>query len=395
MAEVNRYDFSRLDNVERTPSGGLRIPANLTRVGVFTYRFPDGSVRRELRHPDHVFKEDSLKTLRDAPVTDLHPPEKVTPSNYGKYTRGHISEYGHNDTHVTGVLAVQDADLIQKIDAKERQELSMGYRCDLDWTSGEYNGEKYDAIQTNIKYNHAAIGPEKWGRAGSTVALRLDSCDAFSEPYIGQESRKQDIMKTIRLDGADYECGSDAHLAKLDSMHKEVVQAMQSTIDKEKGRADGLAAELATVKAKLEKAIDPARIDAAVQARVQLETDARKVLGPDVKLDGKTEREVMLAVLKIDAKDAEGKSDDYLRGRFDTAVAGQAGSQRRDSRSIAHALDVAGGGHPADGIHRKQDSGEGEERGNITNIDAAEAYKRQRKDNYDIGRKPLPGTVQK
>lgn len=395
MAE--RYDFARLDNIERTPSGGLRIPANLSRTGVLTYHFPDGSVRRELRHPKHVFKEDSIKSLRDAPVTDLHPPEMVTPSNYGKYNKGHISDYGHTDTHVTGTLAVQDADLIQKIDAKDRQEISMGYRCDLDWTPGEYNGEKYDAIQTNIKYNHVAIGPEKWGRAGSTVALRLDSCDAFSEPHIGQESRKQDIMKTIRLDGADYECGSDAHLAKLDSMHKEVVASMSTQLEREKGRADGLAAENATLKTKLAAAEDPARIDSAVQTRVKLESDARAVLGPDVKLDGKTEREIMLAVLKLDAKAAEGKSDDYLRGRFDTAVAGQAGSQRRDARSIAHALDVAGGGHPPDGVHRRQDSGEeqGSGEGNVTRIDASESYKRQRKDNYDIGRKPLPGTVQK
>jgi hypothetical protein len=395
MSEVTRYDFSRLDNIERTPSGGLRIPGNLTRIGVLEYKFPDGSVRRELRHPDHVFKADSLKTLRDAPVTDLHPPEMVKPENYSRYSRGHISDYGHTDTHVTGTLAVQDADLIKKIDAKERQEISMGYRCDLDHTPGVFNGEKYDAIQTNIRYNHVAIGPEKWGRAGSSVALRLDSCDAFSEPHIGQESRKPDIMKTIRLDGADYECGSDAHLAKLDSMHKEVVQSMQTQLDKEKGRADGLAAELATVKTKLATAEDPARIDTAVQARVKLETSARKVLGPDAKLDGLSERAIMLNVLKLDEKAVEGKSDDYLRGRFDTATAGEGGTQRRDSRSISHALDVAGGGHPPDGVRRQDGQQQDGDGSNVTRIDAVESQKKNRKELHNAGRAPLPGTVQK
>jgi len=75
--KVQRYDQGRFDagTLKRDAVGALRFDARLTRTGVFAYRMPDGSVRRELRHPDHVFKPDSLKSLALATLTLRHPQE--------------------------------------------------------------------------------------------------------------------------------------------------------------------------------------------------------------------------------------------------------------------------------------------------------------------------------
>ncbi len=64
-------------------------------------------------------------------------------------------------------------------------------------------------------------------------------------------------------------------------------------------------------------------IAARVTARVSLVESARKVL-PEIKADGMTDRDLKVAVLTAadSSFKAEGRSDDYLTGRFDTVVAG-------------------------------------------------------------------------
>ena len=177
-AAVQRFDFASIrSKPTRTPQGFLRIDANLTRVGVLLYRNEDGTVRRELRLPEEVFRDDSLTTLGGAPVTDLHPSDGlVSPVNVRELQRGHVSEsIEHDERFVNAPVIVQDQALIEMVEKGERKELSPGYTCHLDETPGEWNGEKYDAIQRDIVYNHLAIGPKGWGRSGSEVALKMDS----------------------------------------------------------------------------------------------------------------------------------------------------------------------------------------------------------------------------
>ena len=67
-------------------------------------------------------------------------------------------------------ITVTDAETISKIESGKQVELSCGYDLDLIEESGSYNGEHYDAIQTNIKYNHVAS--VKAGRAGAKITQR-------------------------------------------------------------------------------------------------------------------------------------------------------------------------------------------------------------------------------
>lgn len=181
---VRRLDFASCEFTHRndrdTPQGGLVARANLTRTGVFTYRNADGSARRELRHPDEVFEKESLDSLAHAPLTDDHPSSKVTPDTWRQDAIGHVS--GRPEPageFVASDIRIQHGPAIAKATAKppKLQEASCGYDCLYDPTPGEYKGERYDGVQRRIRYNHVALGPPGWGRAGSDVRMRLDGGD--------------------------------------------------------------------------------------------------------------------------------------------------------------------------------------------------------------------------
>jgi hypothetical protein len=188
MAErVFRFDLASggISERRRTPQGGLVAKANFTRTGVFTYRMPDGSSRRELRHPDEVMHPESLATYPGAPITIDHP-GRVTPENWRDVTVGHVAHGVRADGQfVTGEAHLQDARAIDQAERGDLRELSCGYTCDIDPTPGEYQGEKYDVAQRNIRINHVAAGPAGWGRMGPDARLKLDSAEAVSGEHGG------------------------------------------------------------------------------------------------------------------------------------------------------------------------------------------------------------------
>lgn len=177
---VRRFDYGQLGEIERTSQGFLKIPGFATRVGVFTYIGADGSVRRELRHPDDVMAPESLKTLKYAPVTIEHPPEMVTPENVDEYRVGHTTERVEvNRDLVETDFIVESQQAIDAIERDGMRETSAGYQADIVEEKGDFNGAPYDFRQKNIRYNHVAI--VRRGRAGPEVRLRLDSSDAIMQ----------------------------------------------------------------------------------------------------------------------------------------------------------------------------------------------------------------------
>ena len=64
LRKVRRLDSIKLDAADKTyftDEGYLIDHPILTSCGIFEYTNPDGSIRRELRLPEHVFEEKSLK----------------------------------------------------------------------------------------------------------------------------------------------------------------------------------------------------------------------------------------------------------------------------------------------------------------------------------------------
>lgn len=177
---VLRFDRSPLARTQRLDNGWMRTPAHLTRIGVFEYRRGDGSIRRELRHPDEVFNADSLASFDGVLLTDDHPPAGVDAKNARELGRGTVTKPRRDGDLVLAELLVMDAATVTKVENGKR-ELSCGYTCDLDetpgvWTDSAGQAHPYDAVQRNIRGNHVAIVAR--GRAGPEARVRLDATDA-------------------------------------------------------------------------------------------------------------------------------------------------------------------------------------------------------------------------
>jgi hypothetical protein len=348
---VNRLDLSRVDasGVVETGSGGLRIPARVTRTGVLEYHDTEGNTWGELRPADEVFAEDSLVTLKSAPVTQGHPGSLVTPDTWKRLAVGHAGDDVRRDGEFVAVsVCVQDAATLELVRSKELVELSCGYSCDIDETAGTFEGKPYTRIQRGIRYNHVALGPEGWGRAGSDVRLHLDSNTALSDSVprsqtidstAGDSARKQAGTNTMknaqtRKDGdapppegmkKDAEPANAAEGKGADeSMKKDADMAKaQATIEALTAALADMAKQIAELKAEVEKAnaeetaegevteemVPPAVQDSIASKRLALLDTARAVIGDSADLAGKGAAEIKRMVVskafpsvKLDAK---------------------------------------------------------------------------------------------
>lgn len=173
-----RFDRHELKPAQRRDDGSVRYDGVLTRSGVFSYRVQkaDGSfgVRREWRPPAEVGKADSLATLELAHVCNDHPARRGDAKKCAVGTVG--TNIAWDGKSASGSFVVRD-DTTNDAVASGKRQLSPGYDVDLDETPGTTpEGERYDAVQRNIRYEHVAIVHA--GRQGSEVSLRFDAGDA-------------------------------------------------------------------------------------------------------------------------------------------------------------------------------------------------------------------------
>lgn len=391
--QVRRYDAASpsLDKAELLPNGFLRAPAFLTRTGVFEYRLDDGSVRRELRLPEEVFHADALASFALAPITDDHPAEGlVTAANAKALSVGHIGEGVKQDgDRVRSLAMITDAAVVEKVRGGKVQ-LSCGYVCDLEEKPGEWNGQRYDAIQRGIRGNHVALVDV--ARAGPSARLKLDSgagvsirADRQQDPGPGDahEPKETQHMVKITVDGIEVEVANDqaaqliqralnARGEKLDAAQKATAEAT-AKVEKATARADEAEAKAKKLEQERADAADPKKVAELVNARVALVSKAREVLGGEAKLDemdAPAIKRAVLAKLHPDLK-LDGKSADYLDARFDAALEGA-------SKDALAALRVA--------------AEKGGERNDGTQTDAEKARAQARKDAEEAWKRPLTAT---
>ena len=67
-----RLDSIFLDETYYTKEGYFIDHPIVTTCGIFEYRNTDGSIRRELRLPEHVFDKTSLKSYKGKPIIITH-----------------------------------------------------------------------------------------------------------------------------------------------------------------------------------------------------------------------------------------------------------------------------------------------------------------------------------
>lgn len=312
---------TRLDD-----NGYLRVDGVAAKAGVMTYVQPNGEIRREYVPVETLRDADGLAMLAGSPVTVEHPPQLVDTNNASIYSKGSVSGEPRVDGGELKVgIVVTNADAIAAVQSGKRQ-LSPGYKVMLDFTPGEFEGAKYDAIQTKRFYNHLAIVGV--ARGGSECRLNLDGLNCAVEvPHPPHEAKS---MATVQLkSGASVEVADASTastiqneinaLAKRADAADEMVK--KSDMDELQGKYDALLAKFKEEEEKEDEGDKEEKADAdQLGAFIETVEQARKLKSDlEIKVDGKylDATGIMAAALDIDGTD---KSPEYIKGRFDSAL---------------------------------------------------------------------------
>ena len=197
LTRVVRLDSLPLNQTYFTEEGYLVDRPILTTIGIFEYTNPDGTIRRELRLPEEVFKEESLQSYKGKPIIITHDAGLITKDNVHENAVGTILSEGYRSGNdVRAEIIIHDTDEMKSAGLKE---LSLGYNLDLDETPGEWNGQPYDAVQRNIVINHLALVLE--ARAGEQARLNIDSRDRKTKGAKSMSANPKTKKKARRADG--------------------------------------------------------------------------------------------------------------------------------------------------------------------------------------------------
>lgn len=371
---------------ETAPDGSVRAVATVARCGITTYTNRDGTKRRELSLPEHLFDAESLATLGGVAVTMTppvgHPPVMLNPGNAAKYAVGHVHEtidavpaptekdFGYVRVRLTGRT---DA-AVRMLSGDKPLFVSPGYLCPkYDATPGVHPvWGAYDAIQGPRVYNHLAVNDlPGTARGGDGMVVHMDADADFAiqdDPGIARN--QETTMIQFRLDATQREISIDplvaevlkqefarrdadeaaaeasatsalakyeALKAELEGLKKQIDEAMAG-MERMKGEKAAVEASVTDAKTRADAAekrlSDPAELRKILAPRVALETTAREVLPKDQheRIDAMSDDEVKastVAVLLPSLK-LEGAKGERLDGMYQTAVATRQG--RTDAR---------------------------------------------------------------
>lgn len=330
--QIMRFtDAVMLDGSVNVTDRGLVTLAKTARTGIQEYLGtevgrPDIPVVRVYRPADEVFHADALASFSHAPVTMDHPVEPVTPDNWGQYAVGEVSTAAEIDKKwVSLPLIVKSSDAIAAVQGGKRQ-LSAGYACRLDWTSGTTDdGESYDAVQRNIKINHIAIvdnaraGPD--ARIGDSKVWGASPIQPGGSPASTMDNKEKPMStvnvvlgdKAVAVAVADapaveaFKADAAKKLADAEAAHDAAVAAKDAEIAKKDAEIDDLKG----------KVLEGPALDVAVAARGDLIATA-KAISPNVKTDGVADADIRKAVV-IDKRgdSVKDKSQAYFDAAFD------------------------------------------------------------------------------
>lgn len=369
VRRFEKFDLSsELAKPRQTADGFWQVAGRVARVGIQEYYDGAGGMRRELRLPADVAASVPFFALQ--PLTNNHPPKMVDPANAKQYVAGAVGDAKFDGQWVTAPMNIWTADAISAVQAK-RTQLSVGYSCRLEAANGEWNGQKYDAIQRDIIVNHVAL--VDMARAGTNARLRLDATDASTEALVrdttgavaSSQGAEKIMAHVLKIDGLTYEVNDANAQASYDRQLKQLTDA--AAADKTRAdNADALSAkhqkDTESLQAKFDTLENAQKtilaekvkigaaeisfadfrdadkrdgflcgvIEKAAAERASLIVEARKHLGANEKFDAhedkdgkqvaaKSDLEIKrLVVLKLD-KDAklDGKSADYVQARYD------------------------------------------------------------------------------
>lgn len=284
------------------------------------------------RDPDVVFDEKSMMSLAGRPVTRGHPPVGVNAENWRDLTVGQVGGVIRRDgEHVVAPMAIMDASAVKEVEAGARA-LSAGYTVDVVPSEGvAKDGTPYQFRQAGaLRFNHVAYLPDNNPRAGNT---RIgDGAGRWGASPVSQSSKEQSMTDsnktalvvdgiTVAIEARDAQI-VQRHIDKLTSDNASLAARLADAENKAKEDDEEKEKELAKKDAALDdlkaKVLSDADLDARVQARADLISAARAIVG-DVDFRGKPDAEIRKTVVVTKLGDAaiSGKAEAYIDARFD------------------------------------------------------------------------------
>lgn len=325
-----------INDTALTDEGFLVVKATpIARPGVFPYMTRDG-YSQQAKLPEDLFSTETIASANGKPITNDHPKEAVTSENIKRYSVGMtMNDAAIVDNKLTVSMTITDSKAIKDIQ-NGKHELSIGFVSDINPEQGQYDGQVYDHVQRNMVINHVAIVTK--GRAGSSVAINVDSADEpvsymldeFQDTLNGGQNKMDKIKvngTVIDLTKPDAQAQIDKIIAELKKDNGTTNDAAFETIADLNKRVDTLTGERDSFKAKIDQlTADAADFEATltekVKARVELEGEAKTILGDSADFNG-TDRDIKVQVIKAinGVEVADSMSDDYVDGAYGIAMA--------------------------------------------------------------------------
>ena len=213
----------------------------MTKIGVFPYlgrqispELEPDKIYQVLRPEEELTSPETLKSLELIPLVNEH---TMLGTKDGMMPAEEKGVHGVTGQHpkvqkplITNDLKVFSEELKNEIE-NGKKELSAGYSCRYDLTPGEYNGQHYDAIQRDVRFNHIALVGE--GRMGKDVRV-MDSIYTYDsitdiknkEKQMPQEETKQaqdvdkrelirEVMAIAAKPDSDFEGGEEEKIETI------------------------------------------------------------------------------------------------------------------------------------------------------------------------------------
>lgn len=342
-------------------NGFITINRNpITRAGVFKYsgRTIPGAdpskIYSVLRPVEELADPETIKSFRGMPIFDDHPVSLIGP-NMPAEQKGAHGTTGEDivfDGKILYATVRIFSETLKSLINIGKKQLSAGYKCKYEKSSGFFDGIAYDYIQRDIRGNHIALVAE--GRSGPDIAV-LDSMafDHF-DLVLDQTETKESLMADETKAKPDGE--KDAGEEKVEMTLSEVVATLKEIMpqikslqemvsaaqadpvdaealdeDKEKNKDDKDekkeamdAAEITTLKSRLDKveARSTKTILADISSREKIVKDVTPFIGTFDHAEMTTDEVVTYACDKLDLKVTKGHEQAALTGFIAAKKAG-------------------------------------------------------------------------
>ena len=323
---VNRLDFQKTKvTVTKDKDGFAVLEARPTGVGILEYKQPNGSVVRELRCEEEVFKQDSMDTLSLKPFSLMHRGRHLTAKTAKRFMHGSTGEEIRQDGDFLACkIALFDQAAIDGVEDGSTVELSPGYSCKIDHTPGEWRGQRYDQKQIDIKYNHVS-GVDSARKSGASFRFDSEDGEFLISGFEFEENKTMPKIKhpsvdkgeNLRFDAIEVEENpeTNALVAQRDSAIQVAVDT-QTKLSETEGRLDSVNHELKTEKESKTDLISVDRLDALV-AEKETVSKLLKASGKDYPKDGNPEEQLKAGKILLLGDNERYDSDSaYLDGAW-------------------------------------------------------------------------------